>query len=216
MLYLRIVRKIGGKNNLASFFWWFLIISTTIFVKFEANYSAKPISSICRQFVDIMELRLAAARWLRGFGTPPPPPVSPPLLAGWLARPWKTAKIRSAQLYRLFSRMVWVWGWVWVGHLSRTPLPHTPSCLAFGTSHKDHPYCNIYPKARFQRTLTSPTPHSATCNPTQSHTPFGSEHSNLDSCHGKQACHRAPHLQKELFCFTTQFYHTLHGQVTSS
>ena len=43
-----------------------------------------------------------------------------------------------------------------------------------------HPCCNIYPKAPFERTLTSPTPHSATCNPTQSHAPFGSEHSNLD------------------------------------
>ena len=43
----------------------------------------------------------------RGFGTPPPP-----WQAGWLARPWKRAKIRSAPLYRLFSRMVWVWGCV--------------------------------------------------------------------------------------------------------
>ena len=66
-----------------------------------------------------------------------------PALAGWLAG-WlaETAKIRSAPLYRLFSRMVWVWGWVCkgggVGHLSRTPLPHTLRCLAFGTSHKDH------------------------------------------------------------------------------
>ena len=84
-----------------------------------------------------MELRLAAAGWLGGFGNTPPP-----WLAGWLARPWKTAKIRSAPLYHLFSCMVWLWGWVCkggggVGHLSRTPLPHTPSCLAFGTSHKD-------------------------------------------------------------------------------
>ena len=38
----------------------------------------------------------------------------PPLLAGWLARPRKTAKIRSAPLYRLFSWLVWVWVWVWV------------------------------------------------------------------------------------------------------
>ena len=37
MPYLRIARKKGGRNNLASFFWWFPIISTTIFVKFEAN-----------------------------------------------------------------------------------------------------------------------------------------------------------------------------------
>ena len=85
-----------------------------------------------------MELRLAAAGWLGGFGNPPPPGW----LAGWLACPRKTAKIRSAPLYRLFSCMVWVWGWVCkgggVGHLSRKPLPHTPSCLAFGTSHKDH------------------------------------------------------------------------------
>ena len=67
--------------------------------------------------------------------------------------------------------------------------------------HIYHPYCNIYPKAPCQRTLTSPTPHSTTCNPRQSRTPFGSEHSRLDTCHGKQACHHAPHLQKELFCF---------------
>ena len=37
--------------------------------------------------VDItMELRLAAAGWLGGFGNPPPsPPSPPPPLAGWLA-----------------------------------------------------------------------------------------------------------------------------------
>ena len=54
-----------------------------------------------------LELRLAAARWLGGFGNP--------RLAGWLARSQKTAKIRSAPLYRLFSPMVWVWGWVCKG-----------------------------------------------------------------------------------------------------
>ena len=58
-----------------------------------------------------VELRLAAAGWLGGFGNPPPPPPPPPgWLAGWLARPWKTLKIRSAPLNRLFSRMVCVWG----------------------------------------------------------------------------------------------------------
>ena len=63
----------------------------------------------------------------------------PPWLASWLARPWKTTKIRSAPLYRLFSRMVCVWGWVCKGGGGRPPFkkPHTPSCLAFGTSHKD-------------------------------------------------------------------------------
>ena len=79
--------------------------------------------------------------WVAGRLWNPPPP---PWLAGWLARPRKTAKIHSAPLYRLFSRMVWVWVWVCkgggVGHLSRIPLPHTPSCLAFGTSHKDQKY----------------------------------------------------------------------------
>ena len=40
-------------------------------------------------------MRLAAARWLGGFGTPPPP-----RLAGWLVRPRKTANIRRAPLYR--------------------------------------------------------------------------------------------------------------------
>ena len=34
----------------------------------------------------------------------------------------------------------------------------------------------------------SATPHSSTCNPRQSHKPFGLEDSNLDTCHGTQAC----------------------------
>ena len=61
--------------------------------------------------------------------TPLPPP-----LAAWLAgAPPENAKIHSAPLYRLFSRMVWAWGWVCkgggVGHLSRTPLPTSYSKL---------------------------------------------------------------------------------------
>ena len=101
----------------------------------KPNYKAKTGS---QHMWAMVAKELAATGWLGGFGNPPPPP---PRLAGWLARPRKTAKIRSAPLYCLFSRMVWVWGWVCkgggVGHLSRTPLPHTPSCLPFGTSHKD-------------------------------------------------------------------------------
>ena len=42
---------------------------------------AKPISQ-CAEVSYLLELRLAAARWLGGFGNPPPPP---PWLAGWLA-----------------------------------------------------------------------------------------------------------------------------------
>ena len=57
----------------------------------------------------VKELRLAVAGRLWN----PPPLVG--WLAGWLARPQKIAKIRSAPLYRLFSRMVWVWGWVCKG-----------------------------------------------------------------------------------------------------
>ena len=51
--------------------------------------------------------------WVAGRLWKPPPLAG--WLAGWLARPRKTAKIRSAPLYRLFSRMVWVWGWVCKG-----------------------------------------------------------------------------------------------------
>ena len=73
--------------------------------------------------LDTMELRLAAAGWLGGFGNPPPRGW----LAGWLARPWKTVKIRSAPLYRLFSRMVCVWGWVCKGGGGRPPFKNTLS-----------------------------------------------------------------------------------------
>ena len=54
-----------------------------------------------------------------------PPPLPPPRLVGWLARPRKTAKIPSAPLYRLFSCMVWVWGWVCKGGGGRPPFKNT-------------------------------------------------------------------------------------------
>ena len=61
------------------------------------------------------ELRLAAAGWLGGFGNPTPLSWLACLLAG--APPENTQNMwcTSAPLYRLFSRMVWVWGWVCKG-----------------------------------------------------------------------------------------------------
>ena len=87
-----------------------------------------------------LELRLAAAGWLGGFGNPPPLlPPPPPWLAGWLAGAPKYVVhhciASSHAWYGYGDGFARVGG---VGHLSRTPLPHTPSCLAFGTSHKDH------------------------------------------------------------------------------
>ena len=185
-----------------------------------------------------LEVRLAAAGWLGGFGTPPP------RLASWLARPRKTAKIRSAPLYRLFSHMVWVWVWVCKGGGGSTTFQEDPYLklpIAFpleppiktkNTKHRItasdecsttnvlvtdvkglppipqstqlssirnvyHPYCITYPKAPFQSTFLSPTPHSATCNPTQSHTPSGSEQSILDTCHGTPTYRK--HLIKMIY-----------------
>ena len=87
-----------------------------------------------------------------------------------------------------------------------------------------HTHIYIYLKAPFQRTLTSPTPHSLTCNPTQSQKPFGLEHSILDGCHAAQACHIAPHLQTEFSCFphpmhkskNPEWFGTPRGGVASS
>ena len=62
--------------------------------------------------------------WVAGRLWKPPPP---PWLAGWLARPWKTLKIRSVPLNRLFSRMVCVWGWVCKGGGGRPPFKNTLS-----------------------------------------------------------------------------------------
>ena len=72
-----------------------------------------------------MELRLPRLGGWQALETPPPPPPLAGWLAGWLARPRKTAKIRSAPLYRLFSRMVWVWGWVCKGGGGRPPFKNT-------------------------------------------------------------------------------------------
>ena len=80
---------------------------------------------VVASWFSVGELRLAAAGWLGGFGNPPNPP---PPLAGWLASAppeLKTTKIRSAPLYRLFSRMVWVWGWVCKGGGGRPPFKNT-------------------------------------------------------------------------------------------
>ena len=140
--------------------------------------------------------------WVAGRLWNPPPP--PPWLAGWLTG-WRAPEKQPKYVVHHCTASSHAWygygdGFAMVGgvgHLSRTPLPHTPSCLAFRTSHKDqehktwnhrirrmfnckccrygckpqstqlssirniyHPYCNIYPKAPFQRTLTSPTPHA--------------------------------------------------------
>ena len=155
-------------------------------------------------YLNTLEVCLATAGWLGDFGTPPPP-----RLAGWLARPRKTTKIRSAPLYRLFSHMVWVWVWVCKGGgrsttfqehpylLLQVALPLEPPVKTKNTKHRIaesnecsttnvlvtdvkglppipqstqlstirniyHPCCIIYPKAPFQRTLISPTLHSAT------------------------------------------------------
>ena len=74
-------------------------------------------------------------------------------------------------------------------------LPMQRGCLKYLRVHRCLQYeiCTIHIAMHIplQRKPKSPTPDSGTCNQTQSHKPLGSKHSNLGTCHGKQACYHA-------------------------
>ena len=115
-------------------------------IKKNACGTQQPVTCDICHSVYHMSCGAAPSRgWVAGrlWNPPPPSPPSPPLL-GWLAG-WRAPGKQPKYVVHHCTASSHAWcaygdGFArvgGVGHLSRTPLPHTPSCLAFGTSHKD-------------------------------------------------------------------------------
>ena len=84
---------------------------------------------------------------------------------GWLAR-WRAPGKQPKYVVHHCTASSHAWygygyGFARVGgvsHLSRTPLPHTPSCLAFGTSHKDQKHKTYWPLYMIVASVSGPRP----------------------------------------------------------